>query len=543
MNMFLNELYSKDALTWNGAVSHSTSGDAVLDYFAKAGSFRGRTFQEVAADMGSIFGQDELLALKAVLYNRMVTRKVNTFSGQTEKIQKGQGNKDEFIKSIAWLEQNRPELLYKNLHLIPLVGCWKDLWYDSANTGFYYYVNPEKVYKLVSSAMQLPEHRGLVAKFLPKIRSKRNTKNDRHRRLNKWAKGLANYLGWSNDEYRRFKSDPENTAHNFQRVMCDNRWGDLNFNEIPGKALFNLISRKGRDKQNPLQRHGIEGEYVKFLEKQPVAKFTGYPYELYRAASLDRNSAQTMTYNKQFDGLIEKAKKDGSSLLNKGVLCALDTSGSMGVSIQDNLRAIDVCIGLGIYFSSLIEGPFKDNVVMFDSKSKMLKLNGKFCDKVDQIKKHATAWGDTNFQSVIDEIVRVRQDNPEIPVEDYPQVLLVCSDMQFNPVRSYRGFYGQYNDSENKTNYEEAMKKLHSVGLPEMTIIWWHVNGRYTKDVPNKMDDPGVVMISGFDGAIVSNLLGMDEIVDEKTGEKRKPTPYEQMVNALNQEVLNQVKV
>jgi hypothetical protein len=35
----------------------------------------------------------------------------------------------------------------------------------------------------------------------------------------------------------------------------------------------------------------------------------------------------------------------------------------------------------------------------------------------------------------------------------------------------------------------------------------------------------------------------MEEVVDEKTGEKRKPTPEEMMQQALDQEILNRVEV
>ena len=43
------------------------------------------------------------------------------------------------------------------------------------------------------------------------------------------------------------------------------------------------------------------------------------------------------------------------------------------------------------------------------------------------------AMGGTNFLSVIKRIVEIRKNNPSIPLEDYPQTLLVVSDMQFNP--------------------------------------------------------------------------------------------------------------
>jgi hypothetical protein len=538
MNQFVKNLGTKNTTTWNGAISNSTSGSSTLDYFAKCGSYRGRSCAEVNADMASIFGADPVQAMKIVLYNRMVTRKAKGFENVCDTVQRGQGQRDEFVKSLAWLENNRPDYLYKNLWLVPVVGCWKDLWYDSAASGFHYYINQKEVFKVIKAGLKSEYHRGLLAKYLPKIRSRKSVKNDRHVRLNNFARALCTELGWTEAHYRKFKSNPESCAHLYQRQMCANEWTDLDFNMIPGKALFNLLSRKGKDKKNPIERHDLEKKYLDWIKQQPVAKFTGYPYELLKAAKSQRTVMQTFTYDAQFQGLIAKAKDSvPAELLQKGVLCALDTSGSMGYmghyGAPVDLQPIDVCVGLGIYFASLIEGYFHNHVIMFDSESRFLKLQGEsFCGKVDQITKYPTAWGSTNFQSAIDEIVRIRKQHPEIPVSDFPEVLLVVSDMQFNPSGS------------NETNYEMARRKLRAVGLPDMTIIWWQVNGRCTSDVPSTMSDPGTVLISGMDGAIVTAILGgTEKIVDEKTGETRQRTPEEMMQLALDQEILNKVNV
>jgi hypothetical protein len=541
MNSFLNAMGSKNTVTWNNAISNSTSGVTTLDYFAKCGSYRGRTVPEVNSDMAAIFGSDPLTATKILFYNRLITRKSKGFNHQSETVQRGQGQRDEFIKSLAWLENNYPDILYQNLFLVPIVGSWRDLWYDSAATKFHYYINTDRAYELVRIGLQSEYHRALIAKYLPKIRSRRNTKNDRHRRLNVWGRGLCKYLGWSEAEYRKFKSNSENTAHTFQRMMCNGDWDSLDFNTVSGKALFNLISQTGKDGQNAISRHNLEDKYLNWIQSQPVAKFTGYPYELYKAAkSQDRTLVQKYTFDKQFDSLIEKAKDSiNPDLLQKGVLCALDTSGSMGYMgsygwNSTAIQPIDICVGLGIYFATLLEGHFHNHVIMFSDNSEFKQLTGEsFTDKCDQIASAGWAMGSTNFQSVIDEIIRVRKQNPHIPVEDYPQVLLVVSDMQFNPC-----------GPDLQTNYEVAKHKLQAVGLPEMTIIWWQVNGRFTGDVPSTNFDPGTVLISGFDGAIVTSILGgIDEVIDEDTGEKRKPTPEEVMKVALDQEVLNNIVI
>lgn len=170
---------------------------------------------------------------------------------------------------------------------------------------------------------------------------------------------------------------------------------------------------------------------------------------------------------------------------------------------------------------------------MFDSTSKVLKLKGNFVDKVQQINSCSTAWGSTNFQSVIDEIVHIRTKYPTIPISEFPETLLVVSDMQFDKSSA----------KNTKTNYETMMKKLSAVGLGNIKVIWWNVTGR-SKDVPNNFDDNGVTLISGFDPAIISLILGGEqEKVDETTGKVRALTPFENMVKALDQEVLKQLKI
>jgi len=528
MSQFVKSVTSHDTVTENLAVSHSTSQDAILDYFFNSGNNRGRPEYEVAGDMASIFSQNQLDALKLVFYNRMITRKEKT----TEKVQKGQGQRDEFVKSLAWLENNYPDLLEKNIGLIPRIGCWKDFFYDSAYTGYYHYVNTAWVFPLIKKlVLEIGGDVNLLAKYLPKIRSASNTKNDRHRRLNKWAKSLCNYLHWTPENYRRFKSDPFHFAHEYQRQMCRKEWDSLNFDKIPGKALFNLVNRKGKDGNTALSRHNLENKYLAWIKEKPVAKFTGYVYELYKAAGRNRSLVQKYTLDAQFNQLIEQAKKDTAKGITGNVWCALDTSGSMVMQCAPNLRAIEVCVSLGLFFSTLNEGTFKDHVVMFSSLSRVLKLTGSFCDKVDQINRDEVAWGGTNFQSVIDEIVRVRQSNSRIPVKDFPETLLVVSDMQFNSTGS-------------ETNYESCMRKLTTVGLPPIKVIWWNVNSEYGKDYPSQISDEGTTLISGFDPTVIQLILGGEqEVVDKITGERRQLTPREQMDKALNQELLNRIVV
>ena len=518
-NQFLRRVYVEDTYTENGAISHSTTQSALLDYFSKGATFRDRGRNEVAADMTHIWNESPEMAMRIIFYNRLISRKAKGFV-TTEQVQKGQGNRSEFRMSVAWLAKNHSEVLYKNLWLIPVVGSWKDLWHED----LIHVLDHQAIFTLISQGLEDEYNRELLAKYLPKIRSKSNTYNDRHTALNDFARGLLIHLGWNPVQYRKFKSSGK--AHEFQRQMCANNWNGLNYYQIPGKALFQMINNRGKDKKTTIERHGIEYEYASWIESQPVAKFTGYVYELMKAISPNMTLAQQLTIDKQFDGLIAMAREDHA--ISENVWCALDTSGSMTAPVA-NTSAYDICVSLGIYFSTLNQGAFKDHVIMFDNVSRLKALSGTFTNKVQQITKANIAWGSTNFQSVIDEIVRVRVKNPKIPVSDFPTTLIVVSDMQFNPTAGNM-----------RTNYQEAMQKLREVGLPHIRIVWWWVTGR-AADFPSQMNDTGVVMIGGFDGAIISILLGEDAQPQNEDTTKQQLTPYEAMQKALDQEILNRI--
>jgi hypothetical protein len=185
-------------------------------------------------------------------------------------------------------------------------------------------------------------------------------------------------------------------------------------------------------------------------------------------------------------------------------------------------------------------GDFHNVVAMFDNQSTLLKLKGKtFSDKWFEIRSQSTAWGSTNFQSVIDLLVNTRKDHPEMDLNNFPTTLLVVSDMQFNPTNSW-----SYKADKliEQTNYETAMKKLRTVFpeefVKEFKIIWWHCTNRSTSDYPSTMEDAGTYMFSGFDGSILSILLGTEP---SSTNEKKTPTMEEIVDTALNQEVLTLV--
>ena len=532
MNTFLKAA-TNVAYTENGALSYATTGSAFIDQFGKAGSYRGRTLEEVFADQESLWRENKEFAVKFPFYLRMITRKTKMADGSvTETPQRGQGARDEAFKRLLWFLYNQSEIFYSNLWLLPVVGSWKDLWVLLTMSND---IDQRKVFEVIAEGTQSESQRDLVKKYMPQIRANKKCNTDWAKATNNLAKAFCKWAGWSAQEYRLFKSSGK--AHEFQKFISQKRYDLLDWNKISGKALLNLATGRFLTNQH------LEANYLDWISTTPTAKFNGYPYELLmklntlgfarKRVLTTQDKISKMTIDAQFENLLKTAK-EGTGAITGNVWCALDTSGSIRcrVSIGSELTACDVCVSLGIYFSSLNEGAFNKNVIMFDDESHVKQLSGTFTEMYQQIVRTSTAWGSTNFQSVINEIVRIRRRFPNIPLEDFPTTLLVVSDMQFNPV-----------GGNTNTNYEWAKKDLAKVFPQEWVdnfkFIWWQVNGRRTTDMPATMDDGGCYFISGFDGSVVTMLLGGEsQVVDEKTGEKRTPTMEELAQMAMNQEVL-----
>ena len=80
----------------------------------------------------------------------------------------------------------------------------------------------------------------------------------------------------------------------------------LDFDTIHGRALSQLVSGKF------LKNNGLEDKYQKWIAAKPVAKYTGYVYELFQTIPTEKHKVDTI--NSQFKGLVETAKKEQKQL-------------------------------------------------------------------------------------------------------------------------------------------------------------------------------------------------------------------------------------
>ena len=554
-NAFINAVgFKPTTMTENGAKTYVTTSSALVDQFGKAGNFRHRELHEVFSDQAKIWAEDAESALRFPFYLRLVTRKVKVNSkNETDKVQNGQGARDESFKRLLWIAKEHPSDFYDNIWVLPLVGSWKDLWtlmfYDiKENLNV---IDQEKIFEIIKQGLLCDTHVDLVKKFMPRIKSKSKLTTEWNTITNDLAKAFAKYVGITYKQYNKTKSS--GNAHTFQKLICAREYDKLNWNHIPGRALNLLVGSKF------LSNHDLKDKYVEWIMKQPVAKFTGYPFELARRLRNARGSRWGWgkediipievkhTIDAQFKGLVEKARSDGK--ITENLWCCLDTSGSMNQPV-DGLKDVycsDIASSLAVFFASLNSGAFHNKVIMFDNVSKPHDMVGdSFCDRIMSLP--SVGYGGTNFQSAVEEIVKIRKEHPEIPLEDYPTTVLVVSDMEFNPV-SYSWISYRSPREETETNFEHSKETLKTVFpsdfVDNMKFIWWDCVARHgVTHFEGDSITSGCTFFSGFDGSIISMLLGEDsKVVDKESGKTRQLTAEELVSKALSQEILTYVQL
>lgn len=514
-NSFLSNISNPNNLTENGAVCYSTTKSRILDYFSGTTSLE-RTQEEVNRDLDAMWEESPDLTIRSIIYSRAISREIDETDGKTTKLS-GQGRRNEFRKSLIWLSKKNNRAFCNLLFYVPFFGCWKDILHNEIHS--HGELTPpclEVIAHYIGMRNKYPYIYNLLLKYLPTIRSKSNTKNDTQRSRSNLGKAIACGLSMTYDKYRKLKSS--GTAHTFQRQMNSNPQ-ELDFDAIPGIALSRMVNSISKTTYDTfLVRHDIVKKYENWIESKPALPFDGYPYQLMEGLA-SSNSYAKITAKKQFDGLVQKGRKNGG--ITGNVWVALDTSGSMQSYCSPDVTAHSVACSLGMYFSYLNTGSFKNHAIAFNSTSSLIKFTGNAITDYNNLVR-SSYMGSTNFLSVIKCIVETRKKNPNIPLEDYPESILVVSDMQFDPAGG------------NQTHMSKIENMLKEVGLPVPRMIWWQVNARGSV-FHSEANDAGVVMVSGFDGSVITQLLGGEQTkIDSVTKEVRQLTPYENMMKVLD---------
>ena len=114
-NVFMNGLKSANnyAITENGALTHKSTMDGLMDLFAMGAAYRSRSDEDVILLFKNAFAADPVYAMKCLFYIRDVRG--------------GQGERRFFRVATKWLASNETDAMKRNLIHVPEFGRWDDL--------------------------------------------------------------------------------------------------------------------------------------------------------------------------------------------------------------------------------------------------------------------------------------------------------------------------------------------------------------------------------------------------------------------------------
>lgn len=530
---------SSETESGNGAKKYSTTGNDFVDNFAAASYFKEpRSYEEVAKDMQILWNSNPTLCVKLTLYFRLVTRKSKIITKDKVEeldVQRGQGLKNEGIMRMLWLAINQSATFKVNLPLFIAAGSWKDVIQMLSLDLQYHSWEGRKLdwnflYLTLSAGLNNPETTHLVRKYLPTIRTNKNCttlESQADTLIGRWlARKFSPKLEKESayKAYRKIKS--EGIAHEWQQLISQQLYTSLNFDHIAGRALALLVGSKF------LENHDLTKKYIDWISSKPVAKFTGYVFELF--APFDNNNRHIEDYkektiNAQFAQLVKTGKVNTKSSL----LVVRDTSGSMRSTARGcNVSSFCIAKSMALYFSEFLEGYFANTFAEFSNGCKLHKWKGE--TPVDKyINDNCTAYANTNFQSVIDLFIRLKEEGVE--EKDFPSGLLVISDGELDMCGTNKS-----------TNFQLAIKRLREAGFSEeyvnsFKIILWDIpNSFYGVNNKVKFEDfadaPNFFYMSGYDPSAVAFILGGNKPEAPKNAE-------ELFLTAMDQELLNRVKI
>ena len=493
MNTFLNGMKtaSNYTRTENGALTHKSTMDGLMDLFAMGAAYRSRTDEDVMLLFKNAFDENPVYALKCLFYIRDVRG--------------GQGERRFFRVATKYLASYDTNAMRRNLQYVPEFGRWDDL--------FVFIGTP-----LENDALNIIKHQlaldvqcktpSLLGKWMP-------SENTSSQKTRKTAAKVRKFIGMTPKQYRKTLSVLRARINVLERLMSEGRWDEIEFDKIPSKA--------GLKYKNAFARHDIERmkrnpevktyeAFAKDTETKVNAKAL-YPYEVVAkalsACHRPMDHTDRLMVNKYWENLADYFQ--GKTFNG---LAVVDTSASMTWH-GGEATPLNVAISLGLYCAERANGPFTNHYVSFSRTPRLIETNGvDFCDKVYRIYR-TNLCENTNIEATFDMLLQTALNNG-CGQDELPQNIIVISDMEFDQGVAYM------TRNNAKTLMENIREKWARHGYRMPHLIYWNVDARQN-NIPEDMGCGLVSYVSGMSPSI------FEQILSGKTG-------YDLMMEKLDSE-------
>ena len=567
-NIFEQEKFAREhhTLSENGSDKYTTTGNVFLDDFAMLSKYKApRDVDNIFETMDKLWSHDPLRTLQITVFLRLITRKTVLFNGDKLSTQRGQGLKHEFLGRLLWLANKHADTFKKNLQYFVVAGSWKDVFdllrYDLSYNGKEHpMLDWDFMLSFITDGLANEGQSNLVKKYLPQIYSAKHC-NTLQKQCNAViGRRISRFLfGNPEDnqdkihnaiEYRKLKTS--GNAHDWQKKIAQQDYLNINWDTIAGRALQKLVNSKF------LENHNLEEVFSNWMLNQETAKYTGYPYELFKDGgygyethntaglinSLYPKKYQRELVNKQFLQLVETAKQDMNR--QTGFIVAMDVSGSMTSKCTGSttMSAYSVARAMALYFSYLLKGKFANTLLAFSDRVVIDKFEGN-----NPIEKFYNGYYkysacNTNFFQIAQLFGQLKAKG--YPESEFPTGVVCLSDGEFDRQTGDWDTTGNADwrsrsNASRETVFEAFKKHLLKCGFSKeyvdnfKLVLWDIPNSYYGRSTPKfeaLASTPNIFHMSGFDPAGLAFLTGTKQVTSIPR------TPEELFEAAMQQELI-----
>ena len=480
----------------NGGAAFSNTGDPRVDYFSLV--VRGSPKEKIESILEKCWETDKLDTIK-LIFNKRDCR-------QDEEGNGGSGEKEIFLISMIWLRNKNYKSFDKNFEHIPFYGSFKD-WCRLCEKE-----NDVKWLAAKHFASQLEKDKqsmlngggnevSLAAKYAPSV-------NSHYDKVCQLAGFIAIELGlgqnWQVSYRKKYMSPLREHINIVEREMCARNWENIEYSKVPSHAM--KLYKKAFKKHSPdsfdewLSQVATGNSKINAGQLQPHEISKGY---------LTGESLWNFNCNSGPDPLIEEqwkallSKVDSQYSFENAVIIP-DFSGSM-----DGTPLV-VSATLGCLVAKLAKPPFDNLVISFSNEPTFHDLTGKetLYDCLKSFSDSGCSQGmNTNLYKTFDIMIN-RAKKAKVKSSDFPTVMFIITDMQFDAATTEYSYFGGYrqNSIENEKPILERVDELFRNSLYERpNIVFWNV-----RDVDNSagtINDPKLALVSGFSTSTFANLL------------------------------------
>lgn len=373
-----------------------------------------------------------------------------------------------------------------------------------------------------------------------------------HSKYHVLAVQLANKLFNTNPkhnmkQYRQTLSKLNKNLNTVQTYMCQKRWADIEFKNVPSVSMTNLSKAFQDEKVN---KNPKSERVVKILNRRRTRRhLKNLDNRRHHQGDTDYEDREKCRQNLfehiKNGGKINSAVSDLSQIIERymsgseldvtweaqwesrcieiqkmilelpekpKIFPMVDLSASMSGSPMTN------AITLGLFTSMIMDNPldqeefcFSNRFMTFSTEPNLVRLprfstldntkKASLKEKVEIMKEWTEngKWGgSTNIHKAIDLLLSLATEN-KVPQSDMPKILAIFSDMQFD----------QGDSAWNKTSYANICDKFKNAGYDVPHVLFWNLRAN-TEGFQVKADTPNSSMLSGYSTRMLDLFLSAD---------------------------------